>query len=73
MRKKPYTEIGVKRFKCFRKGCNNKASRQWQICSDKNTYRPICIPCDIEINRIVLEFIGFVNRKEMLEEYIKSL
>ena len=70
---KPYTKIGIKRLGCFRKGCGNKATRQWQICSDGNTFRPICDECDIELNRVVLEFMGFKNHETMRKEYRKEL
>ena len=71
MRKKPYTVIGIKRLKCIR--CGAKAHFQWQICADHNQYRPICKQCDIELNELVLEFMGFENRKEMMEEYKKRI
>ena len=67
MRKTPYTEIGIRRLKCFR--CENKAQFQWQICSDGNQFRPICLPCDVELNEMVLKFMGFKDWKEMIEKY----
>lgn len=69
----PYTEIGIKRLTCHRKGCNNKATRQWQICSDGNTYRPICDECDIALNKLVLEFMGFDSQETMMEDYRESI
>lgn len=72
-RRKPYTEIGIKRITCHRQGCHNKATRQWQICSDGNTYRPICDECDIALNKLVLEFMGFDDKEDMLEDYRDSL
>lgn len=65
--KKPYTSIGISRLPCFR--CGAKANQQWQICADHNLFRPICDECDIELNRLVLEFMGFENIKEMIEDY----
>lgn len=55
MRLKPYTERGIKRLLCFR--CQKQAYTQWQICADGNQYRPICVMCDIDLNRLVLEFM----------------
>lgn len=55
MRTKPYTERGLRRLNCFR--CGNNAHAQWQICADGNQYRPICVMCDIDLNRLVLEFM----------------
>lgn len=70
MRKKPYTEIGIKRLKCFR--CKEQASQQWQICSDNNQYRPICDKCDIALNKTVLRFMGFKDWNAKIKKYIKS-
>ena len=67
MRKNPYTQIGIRRLKCFR--CGKKAVEQWQICSDGNTYRPICLECDIALNEMVLKWMGFPNWKEKIEKY----
>lgn len=67
MRLKPYTEIGIKRKKCFR--CGGQAVFQWQICSDDNQYRPICLKCDIELNGMVLKWAGFNNWEKKLNEY----
>jgi len=55
IRRKPYTEIGIKRMRCFR--CQKQAHTQWQICADGNQWRPICVMCDIDLNRLVLEFM----------------
>jgi late competence protein required for DNA uptake (superfamily II DNA/RNA helicase) len=66
-RKEPYTALGIKRLKCFR--CGNKASEQWQICSDGNVYRPICVECDIALNEIVLKWMGFEDAEEKMIRY----
>jgi hypothetical protein len=67
MRRKPYTAIGIKRMKCIR--CGKPAVHQWQICSDGNAYRPLCLDCDIELNKLVLKWVGFSDWKEKLEKY----
>jgi late competence protein required for DNA uptake (superfamily II DNA/RNA helicase) len=67
MRKTPYTQIGIRRLKCFR--CGEKAVEQWQICSDGNIYRPICLKCDIELNELVLNFMGFPNVADKMKAY----
>ena len=71
MRLKPYTTIGIKRMKCFR--CGGKAIFQWQICSDGNQYRPICLKCDIELNETVLKFMGFKDWEIKLNDYKKKV
>jgi NAD-dependent SIR2 family protein deacetylase len=68
MRKKPYTEIGIRRLRCFR--CRVKRpTQQWQICADGNQYRPICNDCDFELNKLVLDFFGFEDVDEMMSKY----
>lgn len=67
MRKKPYTQIGIERLKCFR--CGEKASQQWQICSDDNIYRAVCTNCDIELNEIVLKWAKFKDWRKKIKRY----
>jgi hypothetical protein len=68
-RKKPYTKMGIKRLDCSVKGCKNKAEFQWQICADNNLYRPICRKHDIEMNRVVLQFIKDPDKIKKMREY----
>ena len=56
MRRKPYTEIGIRRVRCYR--CGSRAATQWQICADDSVYRGICLKCDIELNELVLRYMG---------------
>lgn len=67
MRKTPYTEIGVRRLKCFR--CGKRATQQWTICADGNQYRPLCNSCDVELNDVVLEFMRHPDRDRLMAEY----
>jgi len=68
MRNKPYTETGIKRVKCLR--CGKPSSQQWQICSLGNKWAGICSECDIELNRMVLKFIGAKDWQKILKKYI---
>ena len=68
MRRKPYTEIGIRRVPCFR--CKvNKSVYQWQICSDDNVFRGICAECDIAMNTLVLRFMRFPDWQEKINAY----
>ena len=67
MRTKPYTEIGIRRLKCFR--CGDKSAFQWQICADGNVYRPICTSCDIELNEMVLKWANVPDWQEKIDAY----
>ena len=53
--------------KCYR--CRNKATQTWNICADGNKNRMICDKCDIELNTIVLIFMGFRNWKSKISKY----
>jgi hypothetical protein len=69
-RRKPYTRIGIARLPCFR--CGSKASAQWQICADGNLRRPICTPCDIDLNRIVLAWAGDPDAAAKIAAYARK-
>lgn len=66
-RKQPYTERGIRRLKCYR--CKAPASTQWQICADNNVYRPLCEPCDVDLNRTVLVWAGDPEIEQKMEAY----
>jgi len=66
-RKKPYTEVGIRRLLCIR--CSAAAAFQWQICSDQNNYRPICTACDVALNALVLEWMRHPEAKELADKY----
>ena len=66
---KPYTDIGIKRVPCLR--CGAPSSRQWQICALGNRYYGVCNPCDIKLNRVVLDFMNIPSKEVycLIEEY----
>ena len=67
MRKKPYTDIGIKRVPCSR--CGNPSSQQWQICSLDNRYAGVCTKCDILLNELVLRFMRVKNVDKIIMPY----
>lgn len=67
MRTRPYTQIGIRRIKCFR--CGDRAEHQWQICADGNQYRPICLRCDVTLNAMVLRWMRDPKAKEKIARY----
>ena len=67
-RRKPYTEIGISRIPCAH--CGIPSFHQWQVCANDNRYLGLCWECDVELNRIALEFANIPNRQELLERYI---
>ena len=72
-RRRPYTERGITRLECFRAGCTNRASTQWQICSDGNVWRPLCRSCDVDLNRMVLQWAGVSDAAERIADYERTL
>lgn len=72
-RLKPYTERGLKRLTCSRKGCTRKAAAQWSACADGNIQRPLCSECDIDLNRLVLQWIGDPEWVAKISAYVASL
>ena len=68
-RKKPYTEIGIKRVPCFR--CSDPSVHQWQVCALNNDYHGLCKDCDFELNKLVLEFMGIPKKEAycLMEDY----
>lgn len=66
-RKEPYTDRGIERMKCVR--CGAKAMFQWNACADDNLWRPICLDCDIELNRMVLEWMGDADAAVKVARY----
>lgn len=66
-RSTPYTEVGIRRLPCVR--CRHPASFQWNACSDGNLWRPLCLDCDIELNRMVLTWMGDPDAEAKAERY----
>lgn len=66
-RTEPYTALGIKRLRCVR--CDARAVHQWQVCADGNVYRPLCLDCDIELNRLVLTWAGDPSASEKVAAY----
>lgn len=67
MRRKPYTEIGIRRMRCAR--CGAKAQYQWQICADRRQYRPLCAACDVALNELVMRWVWGDAREDDLRRY----
>jgi hypothetical protein len=70
-RKKPYTAEGIKRLPCFR--CGRPATQQWSICADGNLHHPVCVECDIILNKLVLWFMRVPDWSAKLDKYIGEM
>lgn len=71
MRRKPYTWRGIRRLRCFR--CGGPARTQWNICSDRNQFRPLCVDCDVELNRMVLTWVRHPDADNLSTEYANRM
>lgn len=58
---------GMRRLRCIR--CGGQAVYQWQICSDGNNWRPLCFPCDVALNELVLQWFSHPRASELLAVY----
>lgn len=66
-RKQPYTAAGIRRLACVR--CGGQARFQWNVCADGNLFRPICTPCDIALNELVLKWMKDPHWKAKIAAY----
>lgn len=70
-RRKPYTERGIGRIPCSR--CGAPSQTQWQVCANGNRYLGCCLACDIDLNRIALEFMRVPDADELLAAYAERM
>lgn len=68
-RTKPYTEAGIKRVRCAH--CKiRRAQLQWSTaCANGNRWVALCLPCDVELNHIVLSWIGDPDVDDKIHGY----
>lgn len=68
-RRKAYTARGIKRVPCAR--CGRPSSQQWAICADGNRPRGLCTACDVELNRLVLTWVGDPDAEAKMAAYVE--
>ena len=66
-RREPYTNAGIRRLPCVR--CGARALFQWSACSDGNLWRPLCLDCDVALNRMVLAWMGDPDAEAKADRY----
>lgn len=69
----PYSAGGIRRLTCSRAGCGRKAYATWGACADDNVQRPLCAECDVEVNRIVLDWMGDPDAIEKMAAYVAQV
>jgi NAD-dependent SIR2 family protein deacetylase len=52
--------------------CGAPSQCQWAICANDGRYLPLCLDCDIALNRVVLAFLN-VEPEEFIEDYCAKL
>ena len=62
--------MGIRRVPCIR--CGAPSKHQFNICADGNVYRGVCEACDIQLNRLVLEFLGHPDVDGAMIEYTEG-
>lgn len=67
-RRKPYTALGIARVHCFRHP-TRKAVHQWNCCANGNRWIPICLQCDVDLNRMVLRWFRLPGRHALMAKY----
>ena len=55
-RSRPYTAKGISRVPCAK--CGQPSAYQWQICALDNLWHGLCALCDVELNELMLNFVG---------------
>lgn len=58
-------------MKCAR--CGKKGYASWQVCADDRVYRVMCMDCDIELNEMVLKWVGDPQADEKMKKYREKM
>lgn len=74
MRTRPYTDDGLRRVPCAH--CGAPSAHQWHVraCAAGGplVWRGLCTPCDLELNRLVLDFFRVPDAADLLAAYAAS-
>lgn len=68
-----YSAEGIRRLMCSRAGCGRRSHASWGACADENVQRPLCAECDVEVNRIMLDWIGDPDADEKMAAYVAQV
>lgn len=73
MRRRAYSEAGLKRVPCAHCGASSVAQWSLRPCAIGTTgWYPLCADCDMELNRLVMEFLRLPDAAERLAAYVAS-
>lgn len=68
-----YTADEVKEVLCSRSGCGRMGHATWAGCADDNIKRPLCPECDIDLNRLAMEWWGDPDWERKIVEYANQV
>lgn len=69
---KHFTVAEIQRRRCFRCGVRPGYS-EWSICADGNRPHALCVDCDIELNRLVLQWARIPRWRTLLARYVHKI
>lgn len=76
-RRRPYTVEGLARVTCSRPGCDKPAAFEWSVRSCARggpvAWRALCVDCDIELNRRVVEWWWPAEADRLMAGYEKHV
>lgn len=55
---------------CIR--CGSPSQCQWAVCANDGNHLPLCLDCDIALNRLVLCFLN-IEPDRFIEDYCEKL
>lgn len=53
--------------------CGAPCQCQWAICANNKQFFPLCIDCDIALNRLILCFLNVDDPDSFIEDYREKL
>ena len=66
-RRKRYTPLGISRVPCCR--CGEPSGYQWQCCANGNRWMGLCAACDVDLNRLTLEWMNHPHAIALMDAY----
>lgn len=68
-----YSKEEIKEELCSRAGCGRQAHATWAGCADGNVMRPLCPECDVELNKMAMEWWGDPDWESKIVAYANEV
>lgn len=72
-RRKPYTQIGIRRVECARPRCRRPSRFQWSACAIGGRFIAVCDRHDLEINTWLLTTFRIPGARALLRRYEEAI